>query len=206
MRLRTLIPGATAAIVAMALAGCASANKQASASAATTTSSSMSSMGGMSMGGSGTTPAAVNGVKPVASQVLATAYWQGMKIQARTMTPAPFYLYTGTGYKRVDPTKKTTFHLMVDLDDMHTGEPIPYASVWATIMKGSKVIYDAEQWPMISAYMGPHYGNNVELPGPGTYTLKLLVSPPKVGRHLEYAHVWMNTHTVTESFTWNPST
>ena len=34
---------------------------------------------------------------------------------------------------------------------------------------------------MISAYMGPHYGNNVTLPAAGHYQLTLLISPPVVG-------------------------
>ena len=40
---------------------------------------------------------------------------------------------------------------------------------------------------MISRYMGPHYGNDVHVPGAGTYQLSLLVSPPVSARHVEYA-------------------
>ena len=54
---------------------------------------------------------------------------------------------------------------MVMLNDAETGVAIPYSSVWATISKAGKVVYDERQWPMISRYMGPHYGNDVTLPG-----------------------------------------
>jgi uncharacterized protein involved in high-affinity Fe2+ transport len=163
----------------------------------------------MDMGGStvaAQVPAKINGVPPpVASKVIATTNWQGMTIQARTMTPATFVVYDGTAERYVRPTKHTSFHLMVMLNDEYTHEPIPYASVWAEILNSrGKVVYSERQWAMLSAYMGPHYGNNVTLPGPGSYKLELEISPPEAARHLEYAHVWLKPHTVTESFTWNP--
>ena len=58
---------------------------------------------------------------------------------------------------------------------------------------------------MISRYMGPHYGNNVVLPGAGTYQLRLLVSPPVSARHIEYQDVWLKPHRVNFTFHWKPS-
>jgi len=203
-------------LATLLVAGCASADKNQPATTASmkTGSSTTASMSGMQMDmGTGTVgeelPPEVNGVKPVASQVLATTDWQGMKIQARTMTPTPFVLVSGTasGVKEtmVKPPKDTSFHLMIMLNDAHTGYAIPYAGVWATIINSAgKVVYDQQQLPMLSAYMGPHYGNNVALPAAGHYKLKLLISPPVSARHLEYQHVWLKPHTVTENFTWNP--
>ena len=94
---------------------------------------------------------------------------------------------------------------MVDLNDARTGVTIPYASVWATITRQGQIVYDERQWPMISEYMGPHYGNNVALPGPGTYRLSLLISPPVSARHIEYRNVWLKPHRVTMTFRWKPS-
>jgi uncharacterized protein involved in high-affinity Fe2+ transport len=130
-----------------------------------------------------------------------------MKVQARTTTPVKFVEYVGEGVERtVVPPKGTSFHLMIMLNDARTGVAIPYASVWATIMNSAgKVIYDRQQLPMLSAYMGPHYGNNVSLPGPGSYTLKLLISPPVAARHMEYSKVWLSQHQVVEKFTWKPT-
>lgn len=149
----------------------------------------------------------VNGVpKPVASQVLAAADWQGMKIVARTMTPVKFVIFNGAGKEKlVTPARNASFHLMVMLNDAHTGVAIPYATVWATITKNGKTIYSQRQWPMISEYMGPHYGANVTLPGPGQYTISLLISPPVSARHIEYENVWLKPHRVTGSFSWKGS-
>ncbi len=199
---RIVLGGVAAALVA----GCASANKTTS-TAASASASSSAGMSGMNMGSGSSAPVAtmtVNGIKAVPSQLLASATWQGMKIEARTMTAAPFILFNGTKEQMVRPGPKTSFHLMVMLNDSHTGVTIPYAGVWATISENGKVIYDERQWPMLSAFMGPHYGNNVSLPGAGNYRLSLLISPPVSARHLEYQSVWLKPHQVMVSFHWKP--
>jgi uncharacterized protein involved in high-affinity Fe2+ transport len=192
------------ALVAALVAGCASADKQ----QATGKSSTTSSMAGMNMAGGSAAMPAVNGVKPVVMRTLATAYWQDMEIQAQTMTPVAFVVFTGSGRQRTfKPAKDAAFHLMVMLTDRHTHFQIPYASVWASITNSAgKTVYNDQQWPMISEYMGTHYGNNVPHLAPGRYTLKLLISPPVSARHLEYQHVWQKQHTVVEQFTWKPAT
>ena len=136
------------------------------------------------------------------TQVLGVADWQGMKISAEAMTAVPFLIYNGTTMQEVKPPKNVSFHLMVLLNDAQTGVAIPYASVWATITEGSKTPFDESLWPMISRYMGPHYGNNVVLPGGGTYKLSLLVSPPVSARHVEYQDVWLTPHRVNFTFHW----
>ena len=189
------------------LAGCAAADKTASTSSSAANSSSSGAMAGMNMGASsGSTAAApaVAGIKPVPTQTLASATWEGMRIRAMAMTAVPFVIYNGSSEQMVKPGPGTSFHLMVMLNDDQTGVPIPYASVWATISRGGKVVYDERQWPMISRYMGPHYGNDVALPGAGTYRLSLLVSPPVSARHVEYQDVWLKPHRVTFRFHWTP--
>src|ERR1700721_2728334 len=150
--------------------------------------------------------ASAGGVNPVPTQVLGVADWQGMKITAEAMTAVPFLIYNGTTMQEVKPPKNVSFHLMVLLNDAQTGVVIPYASVWATITEGSKTPFDESLWPMVSRYMGPHYGNNVVLPGPGSYHLSLLVSPPVSARHVEYQDVWLTPHRVNFTFRWKQTT
>jgi uncharacterized protein involved in high-affinity Fe2+ transport len=203
-RSRAAVRGALACLTVAAVAGCASAEKTTSSSSSAAAGSG-SNMAGMSMGGSGSAGSgvSVDGIKPVPTQTLATASWQGMKVQARAMTAVPFVIYDGTSERMVKPAKHTTFHLMVDLNDSRTGVAIPYAGVWVTIKQGAKLVYDERMWPMISEYMGPHYGNDVSLPGKGTYQLSVLISPPVSARHVEYQNVWLHPHRVTTSFTWS---
>lgn len=173
---------------------------------ATSSSASNSSSSGMNMGTGATSGASAGGIKPVPMQQLGVADWQGMKITAQAMTAVPFVVYNGTSEQMVRPGRRTSFHLMVMLNDSHTGVTIPYAGVWATISQDGKVVYDERQWPMLSAFMGPHYGNNVSLPGAGEYQLSLLISPPVSARHMEYQNVWLKPHRVNVSFHWKPVT
>jgi Fe2+ transport protein len=211
---------AVAALLAVAgvlLCGCGTTSRTLSTTAkaaASTNPAAPSTMGQMSGGsgsmsgsgsGSGASAKAVDGVTPIPTQTLGTTDWQHMKIMAQARTAVPFVVYDGTTEKLVKPSKRTSFHLMVMLSDDRTNYTIPYASVWATIRRGSKIVFDERQWPMISEYMGPHYGNNVTLPGPGTYQLSLLVSPPVSARHIEYAHIWLKPHRVNFTFRWKPS-
>jgi hypothetical protein len=198
-RLRgTLWHAAPLALIAIVVAGCASGSSAAKSGASPAAMSSMSGMSGMSMA---PTPDAVGAAVP--TQVLGTAVWQGMKITADAMTPVPFDIYNGTTMQTVNPPKNASFHLMVLLNDAQTNVVIPYASVWGTIKEGTKTPFDESLWPMISRYMGPHYGNDVALPGTGTYQLSLLISPPVSARHVEYQGVWLKPHTVTFTFHWH---
>ncbi len=215
--LRRAAPIAAAALATLLAAGCSAsaaadgpAAARPSTSAAATPMASCGSMPGMSMpacpSGSAAAAAAAaasaGGVNPVPTQVLGVADWQGMKITAEAMTAVPFLIYNGTAMQEVKPPKDVSFHLMVLLNDAQTGVVIPYASVWGTITEGSKTPFDESLWPMIARYMGPHYGNNVVLPGPGTYHLSLLVSPPVSARHVEYQDVWLTPHRVNFTFHW----
>jgi uncharacterized protein involved in high-affinity Fe2+ transport len=200
---------AVVAAAALLAAGCgaASAGSSKSSTAGMSSSSSSDGMSGMDMGA---TPdptgsaASAGGITAVPTQVLGTAVWQGMKITADAMTPVPFLIYNGTSMQEVKPAKNASFHLMVLLNDAQTNVVIPYASVWATITQDGKTTYDESLWPMISRYMGPHYGNDVALPAAGTYQLTLLISPPVSARHIEYQDVWLTAHKVTFTFHWTP--
>jgi Fe2+ transport protein len=201
---------------ALLTAGCGTAStaSKSSSMAGMSTSPSASASDGMSGMDMGTTPAPTSGaaaseeaaaagvVTPVPTQVLGTAVWQGMKITAQAMTPVPFDIYNGTSMQLVKPPKNVSFHLMVLLNDAQTNVVIPYASVWGTIKQDSATPFDESLWPMISRYMGPHYGNDVTLPGSGTYQLSLLISPPVSARHVEYQDVWLKPHTATFTFHW----
>ena len=189
------------------LGGCASAGKNLTVPSTATSASSSGSggMAGMNMGSGSKSGggASTGGIKPVPTQPLGAATWQGMKISVEATTPVPFVIDSGTGEQLVKPGN-ASFHLMVMLSDAQTGVAIPYASVWATIRQKGKVLYDARQWPMISRYMGPHYGNDVRVPGASSYQLSLLVSPPVSARHVEYQNVWLHPHRVNLTFHWTP--
>ena len=92
---------------------------------------------------------------------------------------------------------------MVMLSDDQTGVAIPYASVWATISRRARRLRRAAVADDLAVH-GPHYGNDVSVPGAGDYQLSLLVSPPVSARHVEYQNVWLNPHRVNFTFHWAP--
>jgi hypothetical protein len=208
-----VVPLAAAGLATLLLTGCGSASAKPDAGASPGPAASSSSAAAGGMAGMDMTPspaatssgASAGGISAVPMQVLGTATWQGMKITADAMTPVPFLIYNGTSMQEVKPAKGASFHLMVLLNDAQTNVVIPYASVWGTIKQGPKTPFNESLWPMISRYMGPHYGNDVSLPGTGTYTLSLLISPPVSARHVEYQDVWLKPHTVTFTFRWKPA-
>ncbi len=160
--------------------------------------------GGKAMGGKAMGGTAMGGMPmPVPIQPIGTAYWQGMRIQARLSTPLPFVVFEGTTSRMVKPSKKDDVHLMVMLNDARTGAAIPYGTVWATMRKAGKIVFDERLWPMISRTMGTHFGNNVALPGSGTYTVSLLIGPPQAARHIEYSKIWLKPHRVSLTFHWS---
>ena len=123
------------AAIAALVAGCASASKTNTAPAPNTagasTHSSTTGMAGMAMGTTSTNASAaaasemsVAGIKPVATQILGTADWQGMKIAAQAMTPVPFVIYNGTRERIVKPGH-ASFHLMVMLATYRPGSRSP---------------------------------------------------------------------------------
>jgi uncharacterized protein involved in high-affinity Fe2+ transport len=195
----------SSSMAGMKMGSSASRTSQSATTNAAATGTGASSMAaGMSMGPAEAKAERVDGITPIPTQMLGRSDWQGMKISAMAMTAVPFVIFDGTKERMVKPPKNVSFHLMIELNDAHTNYPIPYASVWATIRKAGKIVFDERQWPMISEYIGPHYGNNVVLPGPGKYQLSLLVSPPVSARHIEYENVWLKPHRVDYTFDWNP--
>ena len=201
---RTVASSLALVLICFLATGCQPADKS-SASSDTSTTAGTNAMAGMAMAGgsgSGMSSRAMKNIKPVPTQMLGTADWQGMKITAKAMTAVPFIVYNGTKEHTVEPGPNASFHLMIFLADAQTNAVIPYASVWATISQGGKTFFDDRLWPMISRYMGPHYGDDVSLPGAGTYQMSLLISPPVSARHMEYQNVWLSPHRVEFSFHW----
>jgi len=198
--------------------GHSSMNMSGSSSSPSNSSTAMSSPSGMPVGQVGTSavmtvrgaalPKMTSSAMPMPMTMvpLGQTVWDGMRIQARTSAPATFLLFNGTAQKLVVPTAKDSFHLMVTLSDSESNYAIPYSSVWATIRQGGKIVFDERLWPMISRYMGPHFGDNVALPSAGVYHLTLLVSPPVAARHLEYKGLWLKPHRVNLTFRWIPKT
>jgi hypothetical protein len=69
-------------------------------------------------------------------------------------------------------------HLMVKPWAMESGVVPSTASFSTTVKKDGSVLTEPTMWPMLSEPMGFHFGENVSLDGPGTYTVEMALVPP----------------------------
>jgi uncharacterized protein involved in high-affinity Fe2+ transport len=66
---------------------------------------------------------------------------------------------------------------------------IPYLNVTATVSDFTKKReFSVELEPMIGEWL--HYGANIALPHPGTYSILIDVQPPDIARYKHLADVW----------------
>jgi hypothetical protein len=71
---------------------------------------------------------------------------------------------------------------MVSIWDRDTGIVVPTGDVRAAITQGEESVTTRSMWPMLSENMGFHFGDNVALPGDGTYTVEVSVGPMSARR------------------------
>jgi hypothetical protein len=113
---------------------------------------------------------------------------------------------------------KSDIHLEADIHAVKgnkygfgEGDWIPYLVVKYELSKeGDKNILKGDFMPMVASD-GPHYGDNIKLMGPGKYTLKYFISPPKqehgshFGRHIDKetgVGPWFKPFVATYKFTY----
>jgi hypothetical protein len=90
--------------------------------------------------------------------------------------PHPFWIVAGGGeesVERVEPEEGHGVHMMFTVWDRETGVVLPVddgAQIQVS-QDGEAVGSPLSPWTMISQEMGFHFGDNVSLPGDGTYTV-----------------------------------
>jgi hypothetical protein len=92
--------------------------------------------------------------------------------------PHRFWLVTGTRTKKVEIGREDTLHLMPTIWHEKTGRRLVDASVSLSIEGDAEGLPDLRPWSMLSQPMGPHFGDNVSLPGDGTYAVTVEMRAP----------------------------
>jgi Fe2+ transport protein len=159
-------------------------------------------------GGSGGAHTSTSGERPASSTAtrkLGSVVWQGMRITARAGPPAPLVIFNGASEQALPAPRHHGVQLTVTLTDTQSAVAIPYATVTATVTRGTKIVDRDRMWPMISPDSAPGYVGNVSLPA-GAYRLQLAITPPVSARHVEYQHVWLHSHSVSLPFSWGSGT
>ncbi len=91
--------------------------------------------------------------------------------------PHRFWTVTGTTAEQVDIQDGDSIHLMATVWDPETDLVLPVsAGVSIVIEDDGETVAEKPPWPMVSQNMGFHYGDNYQLPGEGTYTVRARVN------------------------------
>lgn len=88
--------------------------------------------------------------------------------------PHRFWNVTGTNWNKVVVGPDDSLHLMVSVWDTETQTTLPL-DVSVEISNDDGRVASTSLWPMLSPNMGYHGGDNVALPGEGTYDVTLRV-------------------------------
>ncbi|MFB6131521.1 MAG: hypothetical protein ABEJ28_11960 [Salinigranum sp.] len=85
--------------------------------------------------------------------------------------PHRFWLVTGSHTKKVDIGPDDSVHLMPVVWHRATGVVPGDVALTVTVARDGDRLTRFRPWPMLSQPMGFHFGDNVSLPGDGTYSI-----------------------------------
>ncbi|MFA9415625.1 iron transporter [Natrinema sp. HArc-T2] len=118
--------------------------------------------------------------------------------------PHPFWLVTRTDSQLVEPEAGRGIHLMLVVWDVVTGHVLPIdVSPRATVEGDDGWQRRRSLWPMLSQEMGLHFGDNITLPGDGTYIVEIDLPPVTTRRTGAFAGRFGDGATATFEFTYD---
>lgn len=126
--------------------------------------------------GSGQSERARIGAQTVGSLEIALYVWR------------PQEIVHPKGIGHPEPKGGATHHLDIRVYDLRRAIYVPYLNVKATIGDRMKREFTVDLAPIIGEWI--HYGANVTLPHPGTYSILIDVQPPDIARYKHLAEVW----------------
>ncbi|MFB6135888.1 MAG: iron transporter [Halobacteriaceae archaeon] len=97
--------------------------------------------------------------------------------------PHRFWLVSGTHRNRVKIEPDDAMHVMPVVWHAETGQVLPDVSPHLGVSRDGESVRSVSPWPMLSQPMGFHFGDNVRLPGDGTYDVSVHVGAPS-GRRI----------------------
>ncbi|MFB6178501.1 MAG: iron transporter [Halorientalis sp.] len=106
----------------------------------------------------------------------------GYKCALTYTYPHRFWLVTGTRRKKVSIQSKDSVHLMPIVWDTETGIVPPDINPQVEVTQNGDSVTQLNPWPMLSQPMGLHFGDNVQLPSDGSYTVNVSIGAPSTRR------------------------
>lgn len=122
-------------------------------------------------------PTHKEGMKTVGTQRV-----KGYTVALMYSYPHRFWLMDSDQPNKVSLQSSDSVHLMGSVWDTETKTILPVGNPPVTITDGDEHIRSKPLWSMLSQNMGYHFGDNIELPGNGTYTVELQFGPVNIRR------------------------
>jgi len=117
---------------------------------------------------------------PASSEQMGTYGMQDLADEARCSLhytyPHRFWTVTGSAPSRVEVSEDDSMHLMVSAWDPETGVVLPRQPT-GTLLEDGEPVESYQLWSMLAQRMGFHFGNNVALPGEGSYEVRISFDP-----------------------------
>ena len=96
--------------------------------------------------------------------------------------PHRFWLVTGRNTEIVEVGSADSVHMMLVVWNQETEIAPPDSNPQITVTQDGEGVTQLSPWSMISQPMGFHFGDNVSLPGEGTYSVEVTVGEPTTRR------------------------
>lgn len=114
--------------------------------------------------------------------------------------PHRFWLMNSDRRNKVSIKANDSVHLMGSVWDTETKTVLPVENPPIKITDGGEHIRSKPLWSMLSQNMGYHFGDNIELPGNGTYTVELQFGPVNTRRTGTFRNAFDNAASATFEF------
>ena len=116
--------------------------------------------------------------------------------------PHRFWNVTGKTRNKVVVKSDDSLHLMASVWDMETKTVLPL-DVSVDISNDDGQVVNRSLWPMLSPNMGFHGGDNIALPGEGTYDVTLRVGSLQMNRTKPFEGRFAQPRTAETTFTFD---
>ena len=110
------------------------------------------------------------------------------KVSLMYSFPHRFWTVTGQNTKKVAIQDDDSVHLMGTLWDKETKMVLPYTNFSVELTQDGESVTERSLWQMLTQPMAFHFGDNVSLPGDGTYSATVrigAIQPRRTGRFEE---------------------
>jgi hypothetical protein len=117
--------------------------------------------------------------------------------------PHRFWLMNDDQRNKVSIKSSDSVHLMGSVWDRETKTALPVGNPPIKIRDGDAFVRSKPLWSMLSQNMGYHFGDNIELPGNGTYTVELQFGPVNSRRTGAFRDAFDKAASATFEFDFN---